>query len=278
MTATPRKVAIVARHPKSRYLAPLKDESWEIWTLSPFDNGDGNYTDLPRWDRFYELHTRTHLESVVPGAWEWLEEQKAAGKDVVFQDTFELDSILVSSRRDYFTNTIGFMLAHALHEKVDELAIYGVDMSHESEYAWQRPNVEYWIGRLEESGCSVTVPDQSDLVKHTWRYGYESGTPMYTNLSARRLELEQRIAGAEQRVEVNLKHAAGMMAAHGELGDIEKRLNGEMTDELRQHFQNRKRELESAIQANRQEYEEANASLLMLRGCLEENKYHMKLI
>lgn len=272
-----RRVAIVARHPKSRYLAPLNDEAWEIWTLSPFDNGD-TYTDLPRWDRFYELHSEAHLESEVAGAWKWLEEQKAAGKTVIFQADYPLQEIVDKYKEDYFTNSISYMIAHALLEGVDELAIYGVDMSHEAEYAWQRPNVEYWLARLKHQGCKVTVPDQSDLIKHTWRYGFETGSPMIKNLLARKSELEQRIAHCEQQLEINLKHAAGMMAAHGELGDIQGRINGEMTEELLQHFKSRKEELEHAIKANQREYEEVNTTLLMLRGCLEENKYHQKII
>lgn len=88
--------------------------------------------------------------------------------------------VIQEAGRDYFTSTVAYMLAmaFALTDEVGEVALFGIDLVHDTEYGNQRPCAEYWIGRLESAGVRVTLHEDSALCKHVGgRYGYESGDP-----------------------------------------------------------------------------------------------------
>ena len=77
-------------------------------------------------------------------------------------------------RKDaYFTNSVSFMLALAIHEGADVIGIYGVDMAVLSEYNEQRPSCEYYIGVAKGRGIEILLPTEADLLKTRWIYGYE---------------------------------------------------------------------------------------------------------
>lgn len=69
----------------------------------------------------------------------------------------------------YITNSISWMLAHALYEKVDTVFLYGCPMSFDSEYSFERPSVLYWIGILK--GAGILVVDKSEIVDWSEAYG-----------------------------------------------------------------------------------------------------------
>lgn len=45
--------------------------------------------------------------------------------------------------------------------------------SHNSEYHWQRPSVEYWIGMAKGMGIKIYVPPTADLLKTRFLYAFE---------------------------------------------------------------------------------------------------------
>ena len=55
-----------------------------------------------------------------------------------------------------FGSTISYMLAQAIHEKVDEIALYGVDMDLEDIYHTQRPSAYYWLGVANGLGIKTS--------------------------------------------------------------------------------------------------------------------------
>ncbi len=73
----------------------------------------------------------------------------------------------------YFTNTISYELALAIMLGFDEVHIYGVDMAVAEEFMNQRPSVEFFIGILVGMGKKVYIPDEADLCKTRFLYGYE---------------------------------------------------------------------------------------------------------
>lgn len=73
---------------------------------------------------------------------------------------------------DYFTNTISYMLALGIMEGFKEIHIYGVDMAVDTEYFWQRPSCEYMIGFARGQGIGVYLPDECDLLKTRFLYGF----------------------------------------------------------------------------------------------------------
>ena len=78
----------------------------------------------------------------------------------------------------YFTSSVAYMVALALLEhdngrKIDMIAIYGIDMLTASEYAAQRPCLEYWLGMLKPMGIKKIIPACSALLKANHVYGIQ---------------------------------------------------------------------------------------------------------
>ncbi len=80
----------------------------------------------------------------------------------------------------YLESSIAYMMAMAILELKpgDKIGIWGVDLHCDSEYAYQRPNLEYLIGLARGRGIRVIVPPQSALLSHQAGvpYGYWSTT------------------------------------------------------------------------------------------------------
>ena len=92
----------------------------------------------------------------------------------------------------YLTNTVSLMIALALfeHDKglpVSEIGLWGINMAQAgvafggghagwftSEYARQRPSVEYWLGLCNGRGIKVTLPEQTDIMRCSVIYGYHT--------------------------------------------------------------------------------------------------------
>ncbi len=56
---------------------------------------------------------------------------------------------------DYFTNTIDYMIAFAIYCGFKEINLYGVNMATNSEYAYEKPGVDFWIGYALGKGIKV---------------------------------------------------------------------------------------------------------------------------
>ncbi len=166
-----RKVCIAGTAPSWR-ATPWKDRSWEIWSLN-----DAWMLNLPRWDRWYELHpvdqmwfrdpkVKTVNAADVPkgayirpeGHLEWLKEQatripvflQAAPPDdwPANAHRFPIEAIHQAYGADYWSSGPQYMLAQAALEGVTEIMITGIHLATEAEYREQRPGFEMFIGRL----------------------------------------------------------------------------------------------------------------------------------
>ena len=71
---------------------------------------------------------------------------------------------------NYFTNTISWQIALAMMSGFREIWILGVDMAVDTEYYWQRPSCEYFIGLARGAGITVYLPDDCDLLKTRFLY------------------------------------------------------------------------------------------------------------
>lgn len=84
---------------------------------------------------------------------------------------YPLAEIVAASGRQFFTSTFAYQLGliwyqHTqLEMQVEQLYVYGVNLSSMDEYIHQKSCVEYWLGRLEEAGVKITIPDASALLK-----------------------------------------------------------------------------------------------------------------
>jgi hypothetical protein len=215
-----RKVAIVG-FADSYALAPFEDPSVEIWGINEL------HRYLPRWDRWFELHSRESFEIKGNRDQEahvnWLRAQPAGGKPIFMRELFEdipagirypLEAMSERlygqfGRTAYFTSSIGYMLAMAISEGRDEtfrptgddhvswIGLYGIDLASDTEYSEQRPNAEYLIGLAQGLGIEVVIAEGAALLKADHLYGFENrdvkeGTINYVFLTTRIAELTDK--------------------------------------------------------------------------------------
>lgn len=211
------KVAIVGFAPSSMRLAPFGDESWEIWTL----NNIYASFDIPRWDRWFELHrnfreypplhdARVDVEAIVKGDArpviksishiDWLKQQTTerpiffveAQPDIPAAILYPLEEMKGWCQQNqvaaYFTNSISYMLAMAIAEGYATIGVWGVDMAANGEYQLERPSVEYWLGLARGMGRIVVLPKESELLKARF-YGFERDNEFVFKINTRYQEL-----------------------------------------------------------------------------------------
>ena len=85
---------------------------------------------------------------------------------------------IASEFMDYFTSSMAYELGlialeHVRGDEVEEVGLYGVDLHHQSEYNFERPCVEFWLGILYCLGIKIFVAEGSKLFSSPYpgRYG-----------------------------------------------------------------------------------------------------------
>jgi len=91
-------------------------------------------------------------------------------------NVYPIKEIIKAYKSDYFTNSISYMIAYALFIGIKRIDIYGVAMVVGSEYAIQKPSVEYWIAYARGKGVKVNVHGFTELLKSADKklYGYNT--------------------------------------------------------------------------------------------------------
>lgn len=233
-----RKIAIVGAAPSSLGLAPFGDTSWEIWACSP-----GGREHVKRIDAWFELHDILELRADRSQAWgkpyfEWLRNLKC---QVFMQEVNDLVPNAVAYPRaeivaefntsSFYTSSMAWMLAKAIFDGATEIGIYGVDVSAESEYEYQRPGCKYWIEIARKRGIKVFIPDQSELDFPIPQYGFADANPMARKLKEHSFELRSRLVTME-------KELAAIESRRNELISNHTRLMGalDQTTHIRRTF------------------------------------------
>lgn len=213
-----RKVAIIGFEPISRREAPIKDKSWEVYS---FNN---DYEMMPHSDRHFEMHDlavygERAVDDVSPDPKYVPRLRKGLGvpiymleahDDIPLSVAYPIKEI-TAMFGNYFTNSISYMLALAIYEKVDEIGVYGIDMAREHEAGWERPSIEYFLGWARGMGIRVTIPDTSDLLKCLGLYGYIEAYEHEAELREYRANLKNRIG----------EHTAAAQQLRGAKDDVE---------------------------------------------------------
>ena len=77
---------------------------------------------------------------------------------------------------DYFGSTTDYAIALAIDSGAEEINLWGLNVLHWSEYAKQKPSMEFWLGVAKGAGIVVHVHgDRSELLYTQDRrvYGYD---------------------------------------------------------------------------------------------------------
>jgi hypothetical protein len=194
------KIAVMGSAPSSRMLAPFQDLSWEIWACSP-----PNF-DLPRVDAWFELHSLKRKMSKENEPFIKVIQAHARtylnGNDPLFSrfpnaTPFPFEELRKEFGDWFFTSSIAWMMAFAIHCKPEEIGLWGIDMSAVEEYGYQRAGCHYFITEANRRGIKICAPEESDILNHAPLYGLREQCPQWWKERVRQKELKDRIRKAE---------------------------------------------------------------------------------
>lgn len=222
-----KKVAIVGFAPSWKE-APFADQDTDIWLLNEM------YKLAPqvpvfRFDRWFEIHDRNSPSKATAEHIAFLKQCPCPlymwdhFDDLPSSIPFPKDEIIAWLEKQgrigarYFTNTISWMIALAMYEGFEEIAIYGVNMSTDSEYGYQKPSCEYFIGLAEGMGIKVFIPQSSELLKCTQLYGFESNNNLNAWIKEQATELSARMKIITQQIDQARNAEVQAMCAQAEL-------------------------------------------------------------
>ena len=171
------KVSIVGWAANTRGHAPFDDDTWDIWGCN-----EVGMSGMPgkRFTAHYNLHTPKELnkEQFAPNM-EWLRGRSEPvwilpGCEALVPNAKVYPvADMFAKYGKYFTNSISYMLVHAIEQGYKNIALYGIDMAMDSEYQYQRPCVEYYIGLARGMGIVVDIPPDSAILSFPWIYGVQ---------------------------------------------------------------------------------------------------------
>lgn len=176
----------------TRVKAPFDDPDCEIWAVAPCLMKK----DIKRIDRVFELHQE---ESYIhENFYQALKDYE--GPIYVQEDRGEFRRPvrypiegIIAKYGHYFTNSICYCIALALEEGFREIHLYGIHLTARSEYAFERPCVEYFIGIAMGKGVKICIPEESDLLKSGHLYGYEEIDGKRKKIMARMEDFDTKI-------------------------------------------------------------------------------------
>jgi len=172
-----KKVCLMGWANTSRGQAPYGDPSFEFWGTSD------QYGHMQKVDRIFEIHTPADIRAYKPrgGEPDHVAELNKLGCPVYLMELMDdiergvlypIDDI-IDKYGGYLICTSAYMLALAIYEGYQEIHLYGIDMAVTTEYFYQRPCMEYWIGLARGLGVKVVLPDNCPLCRSYWLYGYD---------------------------------------------------------------------------------------------------------
>ena len=175
VTPPRKKVAMVGFASNSLHQVPWDDPEFEIWGMN---QGAMNFR--RRADRWFEMHLPEATPDIrMPDYMNWLRELTIP---IYMIDCYEyaptslrypIEDAIRFAGRDYFMSSVAFMLCLAAMEGFEEFHLYGINLAIGDEYFYEKPNAEWWLGKLEGMGKKIVIPRASSLLKQVKRYGYE---------------------------------------------------------------------------------------------------------
>jgi len=163
------------------------------------------------------------------------------GKTIVMQDAnddvpgcekFPVEWIQSAMGEIYLTSTLAHMLAYAiLFRKEKEIEIYGFEAESNTEYAAQRPCIEYWVGYGRGKGISIKAPGSGLLRGRHYAYDdYDQGYRSRLEMRKRALQIQLNEAETES---VKSEGELNALTPYRELPVIESAWNNAFDDHFR---------------------------------------------
>lgn len=208
------KIAILGSAPSSMALAPFGDPDFQIWACSP-----GTYPSLARCDAFFELHRwepgevgKPHSQKpwFSPEYVQWMATRQCPVwmfdhvPEIPTSRRLPVEDLLAKYGTYFFTSSIAWMIACAIEDMLEAralgqrdeevIALFGVDMAANEEYGYQRAGCQHFLLLAADLGINIYVPPESDLLRPMPLYGIDESSHWMIKATARRNELNQRLA------------------------------------------------------------------------------------
>jgi len=80
------------------------------------------------------------------------------------QIAYPLKEIIEKFGTGYFGNSIGYMIAYALYKGYEQIDIYGCPINTETEYIFEKSNIDFWIGYGMGLGVKTKIHGTSTIM------------------------------------------------------------------------------------------------------------------
>ena len=259
----------------SCYKVPYDNNDFDIWAVGTA----AAINSIPRLDAVFELHTRKTIEWLIDerkclynrfGCPVFVRDYTESQDLIQNANPFPKDEILkhfeyLSLKKGYFNSTLAWMMAFAIMKGYEEITLMQIHLSHESEYFYERPCLEFWIAIAKEKGIIVNVPPDSDVLNHHYLYGFEEQPESWQRIRSKRLfhERQKREALADM---LNLNSIINQFdAMRGILNIIDKpeKLK-EVRVQVDDFFENKMNKFQTDFNSARQTYDEAQGASEMV--------------
>lgn len=147
------KIALVGANPESKHKAPFDDKTWEIWAFSKHNR------DLPRFDRWFELHRPEYNRAISTSYCEWVDRLPNA----THRKDFPFDDLERRYGPHFFMSSIAWLMGYALaYHQPSIIGIWGVEAVGK-EYWPQRPGIWFFARMARDAGIDVIAPGSTVL-------------------------------------------------------------------------------------------------------------------
>lgn len=159
----------------------------EVWGMNnhhgkPWYKVDG----ITRW---FDIHQKDYIRESAYNHWDWLQEEhpfpiymQQKLDDVPNSVPYPLREIqneLIGNfirgeekMEKLFSSTMCYQIAQALHEGIERIEIFGVELLGKGEYEHQREAMAFWLGKADGMGVDIWLPEQCSLLVQPL-YSYE---------------------------------------------------------------------------------------------------------
>lgn len=185
LSAPLRRLAIVGSHPKTRELAPYNDDRYEIWLFNESPMKPETY---PRWDSSLQIHKPEVYTSLTNWVnkdyWAWLQQDHGKDKRIFMQEKdphvpnavrYPIEGVfaLLPKEYRYLRSSPAIALALAIYLGYKDIALYGSELTSNTEYQFQATNYAFWIGFAHGRGVNLDLECWQDEFYNQPLYGYE---------------------------------------------------------------------------------------------------------